>query len=416
MDMAKVAVIATLDTKGTEAGFLRSCLEELGHEALIMDTGLLGEPLILPDISRQELMGLAGADDLDALRREGKAALMAAMTRGLREALVKLQREGKIQGALSLGGGQGTAISAAAMQALPVGFPKVIVSTIACGTARFGDYVGSRDIVMIPSIADICGLNGITVPILASACGAVSGMIAARRQAVRSASGPRVALTMAGVTTRCVMRVKELLDNKGYETIVCHCNVVGAQVIDEYAGEGRLDGVLDITPHDVGGMLFGGLMSCGPDRFARIYASGIPVVTVPGAVDFILKGPEPEVDPELLKRPHYRHTPFHTHIRATWEEMYRAGAYLAERHNGCKGRNAILVPENGYSQQNAPGGLIYDPQANRGFVQGVLEHKADSVEFGLRKLHINDPAFAEEIVAVFEKLLEPQAERSGKHE
>lgn len=406
MDMARVAVIATLDTKGGEAEFLRSCLEELGHEALILDTGLLGPPRIAPDISRHEILKLAGVEDLETLRPNGKTALMDAMTRGLRDMAVKLQSEGKIQGVLSLGGGQGTAVSAAAMQALPIGFPKVIVSTIACGTARFGDYVGDRDIVMIPSIADICGLNGITVPIFVSACGAVAGMIEAGRLADWKPSGRRVALTMAGVTTRCVMRVKEILDEKGYEVIVCHCNVVGAQVIDEYAGTGRLDGVIDITPHDVGGMLFGGLMSCRPDRFANIYASGIPVLTVPGAVDFILKGPAGEVDEELLSRPHYRHTPFHTHIRTTREEMYRVGAYLAERHNGCKGRNAILVPEKGYSQQNAVGGLIYDPDANRGFVQGVLEHKADSVEFRQRELHINDPEFADEIVAVFERLME----------
>ena len=153
-------------------------------------------------------------EDLEALRPSGKTALMDAMTRGLRVMAVKLQSEGKIQGVLSLGGGQGTAVSAAAMQALPIGFPKVIVSTIACGTARFGDYVGDRDIVMIPSIADICGLNGITVPIFVSACGAVAGMIEAGRLADWKPSGRRVALTMAGVTTRCVMRVKEILDEK----------------------------------------------------------------------------------------------------------------------------------------------------------------------------------------------------------
>ena len=415
--MAEIAVIATLDTKGAEADFLRKCLAGLGHRAVILDTGMLYEPSVRPDITRQEIIAMAGAGELEQLRPRGKAAMMEAMTRGLKAMLVKLYREKRIRGVLSIGGGQGTAMATAAMQQLPVGFPKVMVSTIACGSACFGDYVGNRDIVIIPSIVDICGLNQVTVPVFREACGAVAGMVEAAEAGGPEAAGtaattgapggrerPAVVLTMAGVTTSCVMKVKEILERKGYETIVCHCNVVGAQVMDELAGEGKLGGVIDITPHDVGGMIYGGLMSSGPERFRQVYESGIPVLTLPGAVDFMLKGPEEQLSSELLARPHYRHTPFHTHVRASYEEMYRVGTWLAKRHNLCRGRNAVMIPLRGCSQQSAEGGLICDRESDLGFLQGVEDHREPSVGLELRDMHINDPAFVEEIVKVYEAL------------
>ena len=403
--MATIGIIATLDTKGPETAFLREKIEEVGHTALILDSGMLFEPAIEPDISRHEILRLAGVEDLEAYRKNGKAALQKAMTKGLKAMVSRLYEEKKIQGILSVGGGQGSAMSTAAMQMLPIGFPKVMISTIACGTARFGDYVGARDIVMIPSISDICGINSITVPIFSSGVGAVVGMVEMAERTSWQAKKPVIALTMAGVTTECVMRVKEILDQEGYETIVCHCNVVGAVVLDEMAGEGKLDGVIDITPHDVGGLLFDGLMKCDEHRFDRIYKSGIPVMTLPGAVDFMLKGPIPELPEELKDRAMYEHTPFHTHIRANYEEMYQVGQYLAEKHNSCTGPNAIMVPLKGYSQQNKEGRLLYDERANQGFVDGVLEHKKDSVSYLPKDFHMNDPEFAREIVKEFEQLL-----------
>ena len=413
--MAVIGIIATLDTKGEETAFLREKIKEAGHEALILDSGMLFEPSIKPDVSRHEILKLGGVEDLEAYRKNGKAALQKRMTQGLKAMVKRLYEEGRIQGVLSIGGGQGSAMSTAAMQELPVGFPKVMVSTIACGSARFGDYVGNRDIVMIPSIADICGLNSITVPVFSSGGGAVVGMVEMAERTCRKARGPVVALTMAGVTTQCVMAVKKILDEKGWETIVCHCNVVGAIVLDEMAKEGKLDGVIDITPHDVGGLLFDGLMKCGEDRFSHIYQTGVPVMTLPGAVDFMLKGPIPELPEEFKGRAMYEHTPFHTHIRTTYEEMYQAGAYLAQKHNSCTGPNAIMVPLKGYSQQNKEGSILYDEKANRGFVDGVLAHKKNTVAYLEKDMHINDPEFAKEIVKEFEELLQ-KGKKHGKTE
>lgn len=403
--MSTIAIIATLDTKGTETAFLRERIEERGHKTLILDSGMLFESLIKPDISRHEILALAGVTDLERYRSKGKMLLMKAMTAGLQAMVVKLYAERRIQGILSIGGAQGTAMSTAAMRMLPIGFPKVMVSTIACGSARFGDYVGNRDITMIPSICDICGLNSITVPIFSSGCGAVIGMVEMAEKTKWETKKPVIALTMAGVTTECVMRVKTMLDDKGYETIICHSNVVGAVVLDDMAKEGKLDGVIDITPHDLGGYLFDGLMKADAHRFENVYSTGIPVMTMPGAVDFILKGPVDEMEDEMKKRPRYEHTPFHTHVRATRDEMYQVGRYITEKHNLCKGKNLIMVPLKGYSQNNAEGKLLYDSDANQGFVEAVLENKKDTVGYEARNMHINDPEFAKEIIAVFETIL-----------
>lgn len=403
--MGTVGIIATLDTKGSEAAFLKEQIESAGHSVLLLDSGMLHSPATEPDITRDEILSLAGVDDLEAYRKNGKAALQKAMAEGLKKIVVRLHKEGRIQAVLSVGGAQGSAMSTAAMQMLPIGFPKVMVSTIAGGSARFGDYVGNRDIVMIPSIADICGLNSITVPIFASGCGAVVGMMESAQRVQWNTKMPKVALTMAGVTTECVMRVKTILDDKGYETIVFHCNVVGAVVIDELAKKGELDGVIDITPHEIGGLLWEGLLKGDKSRFNNVYSSGIPVMTLPGGVDIILRGPVEELEAEMKDRVYYQHTPFHTHIRTTKEEMYQVGEYITKNHNRCKGKNVIMVPKDGYSQQNASGKVFYDTEANRGFIDAVHENKLDSVGYEERDMHMNDPEFAKEIVKVFEKLI-----------
>lgn len=323
--MAVIGIIATLDTKGEEAAYLRDLIEKDGYQVLMLDSGLLYRPSVCADISRQEILSKAGVGSLEEYRKNGKAVLQRAMTVGLKAVMKELYEGKKIQGVISIGGAQGSAVSAAAMQVLPVGFPKVMISTIACGTTRFGDYVGSRDIAMIPSIVDICGLNSITIPVFREGAGMVMGMVRMRELALAENDAleekPTAALTMAGVTTDCVMRVKKLLEKRGFETIVCHCNGVGAEIIDEMAEAGKLAGVIDITPHEVGGMLWDGLIQCRKGRFENVYNSGIPVITLPGALDFILKGPKEELTEEYKNRPCYEHTPFHTHIRTNYREM-----------------------------------------------------------------------------------------------
>ncbi len=403
--MAVIGIIATLDTKSEEASFLKKCIEKRGHQALLIDTGMLHPPGTDPDISRQKVFGCADEGELGECIKHGKSELQRIMTTGLGNKLVQLQGDGIIQGVISIGGGQGTAISTKAMQKLPIGFPKVMISTVACGTALFGDYVGYRDIVMIPAIVDICGINEITSVILSSGCGAVIGMAESALNVRDGSRKPVVAMTMAGVTTACVMQVKKLLDEKGVETIVCHTNVAGTATVDEMAKTGKISAVLDITTHEISGYLFGGLMAGNQNRFTNVYKSGIPVISVPGASDFLLRGPVEGLDKALQERKYYKHTPFHTHVRTSKNEMYMMGRFLAEVHNKIKGRNEILIPLQGFSQQNKKGCAIYDEEANQGFVDGVMESVDKRVKVHVCDMHINDDVFAMEIVKELEGLL-----------
>ncbi len=404
--MAVIAVIATLDTKGAEAAFLKQTIEKMGCSVLLIDSGMGAAPTITPDLARDAVFAEAGVSDCRAyLAEQGKAATQDKMREGLQKTLRRLHDEGRIQGILSVGGAQGTAISTAAMQGLPIGFPKVMVSTVACGSAQFDDYVGNRDIAMIPSIADICGLNSITIPVFASGCGAVVGMAQAQASVQVPKGKPVVALTMAGVTTPCVMGVKQQLDAEGYETIVCHTNVIGSEVVDELAQEGKIQAVLDITTHEWGGFLFDGLMKCGPERFSHIYNSEIPLISLPGCIDVMLKGPYKDLPAALQSRAHYAHTPFHTHLRTTEAEMYAAGKLIAEKHNLCRGKNAIIIPQGGYSMQNRVGHVLYDAQANAGFEKGVRNTAAETVECITTPAHINDPACIDLIVQVLNRYM-----------
>lgn len=406
-NMTVIAVAATLDTKGAEAEFLKRTIERMGASALLIDTGMGNPPTVQADIPREAVFAQVGIGNWSAfLAEHGKAAAQDKMREGLGKLLYELQKNDRVQGVLSVGGAQGTAISTAAMQSLPIGFPKVMVSTVACGSAQFGDYVGNRDIVMIPSIADICGLNSITIPIFTSGCGAVVGMANARKLVTLERNKPVIAMTMSGVTTPCVMGVKEQLDAEGYETILCHTNVTGTKVVDELAQQGKIQAVLDITTHEWGGYLFDGLMKCDEDRFAYIYNSSIPIISLPGCIDVMLKGPYKNLPPELQCRAHYAHTPFHTHLRTTRAEMYAAGRLIAEKHNLCQGKNAIIIPRGGYSMQNRIGHVLYDPEANAGFEAGVRDTIADTVECITTPAHINDSACIDLIVNVLNRYME----------
>ena len=405
-NMAMIAIIATLDTKEKEAAYLAECITALGGDSFFIDTGMMFDSTLHPKVSRHELLKAGGVEDLEtAEKNHGKQHLMEAMTRGLISTVSTLYAQDEIDGILSIGGAQGSAMSTAAMRALPIGFPKVMVSTIACGTAQFGDYVGTKDIVMIPSICDICGINSITAPIFASACGAVLGMAQAVKIAKYDANKPVVALTMAGITTLGVLKIKDILDEKGFETLAFHCNGVGSVVVDELAALGKLAAVIDVTRHDVSGLLFDGLMKCTTNRFANVYAAGIPVISMPGAEDIVLVGGLPITREDLKEQPYYVHTPFHTHVRTDAEKMHRAGVFVSEQHKTCMGPNAIMVPMRGFSRHNAVGRVIYDEAANRAYLTGAEENKGENTVILAPNMHINDPDFAKEVVSVLEKMM-----------
>jgi uncharacterized protein (UPF0261 family) len=404
----QIILLGTLDTKGPEMQFAKHLLERRGHAAVVIDCGIMGSPHFVAAISRQEVAAAAGTTLEEIIARGDKNAAIHAMTAGSTLIAARLQATGRLDGILALGGGQGTVMGTAVMQTLPFGVPKVMLSAVANGQTAFGPFVGTRDITIIHSVADVLGLNMVTRRVIAQAVGAVSGMV--EMDFDEPASGrPAIAMTTAGVTTLCAMHARDVLESKGYEVIAFHCNGVGAKAMEELAESGLLAGVLDISPHDITDYLFGGIFPADSNRMEATCRRGVPQVVVPGTSDFILYAGIDSVPPEMLKRKHVIHNPIHTHVRANREEMQAVGRFIAERLSASNGPAEVIIPKRGFTALNTAGGPMYDPQADSGFLEGLLEALGPG---GTRKVtvdevdrHINDPEFAETLAARIDALV-----------
>jgi uncharacterized protein (UPF0261 family) len=405
----KFWVIATLDTKFAEADFIREKIQGKGHQAIIVDPGSSGVPGIRADIPREEV-ALAGGTALDELKKENdKAYSQKVMREGLINLISRSFSEHQIDGVISVGGGQGTAMATAAMRMLPFGVPKVMVSTVACGQTTFGPYVGTSDMTMIHSVADIAGLNFITKKIIAQAAAAVIAM-AGEKEESEEGTKPLIAITQAGVTTPGTMAVKSRLEEKGFEVVVFHCNGIGGQAMEDFIRQGVIKGVIDYSPHELVDLFCDGLMPALPGRMTAAGEMGIPQIVGPGCADMRLHVWS-QIPDELKDRPYVRHTPTHTHFRATYEELYQVGSYIADHLNKGKGPRAAIVPLKGYSMMNREGMPLYDEAANKGFEQ-ALDDQLDKGIFILKHpSHINDEEFADEVVALFMKLWAQKVER-----
>jgi uncharacterized protein (UPF0261 family) len=393
----KIVIIATLDTKGEETRFVKELIEKRGHVPITIDCGIRGTPYFQPSISRQAVAEAAGTTLDEIITKSDKNDAIRAMTLGTREIALGLYREGRLDGVIALGGVQGTMIGTAVMQALPFGVPKVMVSTVANGQTAFGPFTGTKDITIIHSVADILGLNFVTRQVLAEGVGAITGMV--EMEIGHVAPRPAVGMTTAGITTACAMRVRELMESWGYEVISFHCNGIGAKAMEELADAGRLVGILDLTPHDVIDSLFGGIFPASPDRMEATCRRGLPQVVVPGGADFILFGSLESVSPKMLERKYVIHNPIHTHVKANFDEMVAVGRYVAGRLSRSVGPAQILIPNRGFSQLNIAGGPMFEPESDKGFLEGLTAELArtgaKNVKVEVLEMHINDPAFAE---------------------
>lgn len=398
-----ILIIATLDTKGEEAGFMRDEIAAKGHIPIVIDPGSTGTPMIEADVPRAEV-ALASGESLSALlARNDKAYVQRKMMQGLTSIVQWMYNEGRIDGVISVGGGQGTAIATAAMKELPVGIPKVMVSTVASGKTSFGPYVGTKDITMIHAVADIAGLNFITRKIIAQASAAVVAM--AEVSASAQTSDKLVAMTQAGVTTPGVTEVRRLLEEKGFEVVVFHCNGIGGKAMEELILNGTIQGVIDYSPHEITDLLYDGLMPAHAERLTAAGEMGIPNIVGPGCADIRLHEWD-SIPAELKDRPYVRHTPTHTHFRTTYEEMEAVAHFIAERLNPGKGPRAVLVPLKGYSMMNRVGMPLYDMGANRGYLDTLREELEPDVVLAEVDAHINDAECAAATVALFMKFWE----------
>jgi uncharacterized protein (UPF0261 family) len=390
-----VVLLGTLDTKGVEYEFLRERLQEEGVEVVLVDAGVF-EPLARPDVAHDEVAAAAGAD-VAALREAGdRGAAVEAMGLGAAEIVRRLHAEGRLDGILSVGGSGNSSIAAQAMRVLPVGVPKLIVSTLASGDTR--PYVGATDVSMTYSVVDISGLNRISARILANAAGAIAGMA---RADVPDGEGrplsrlPLIGATMFGVTTPCVTRARERLEEHGYEVLVFHATGTGGQSMEALVTGGFLAGVLDITTTELADELVGGVLSAGPERLEAAGKLGLPQVVSLGALDMVNFGPRETVPPQFAERNLYVHNPTVTLMRTTPDECAELGRRIARKLKEATGPTALFVPLRGVSMIATEGQPFHDPEADEALFGALREGRGPDVEVHELDLDVNDPAFAE---------------------
>lgn len=401
--MAKaVVLIGTLDTKGPEIAYLRDRLRALELETIVVDSGILGEPLdIVPDLDHAEAASFGGYT-IEALQNAGsRGKAVAGMREALKKLTLSLYHDGRLDAIVSMGGAEGAVMGAAAMMVLPVGVPKILVSPIASGYHFFEPLVGTRDMMVVHSVVDILGLNPIACTIFDNVAAALKGMIEHGHGLPEPQPGERfVAMTMLGNTTKAVMAAKERLAEHGYEAVIFHSNGVGGPAMEELAEMGQFVGVIDFTTNEIYDPMVGGIHDGGPDRLKRIGLLGIPQVTVPGCIDFSVwnAGTVPEV---LRDRPVYDHNPEYTLVRASEREMVELGRIFAERLNLAKAPVIVAVPTEGLSIPNVPDGPFWNPQADAAFLAQVKEGIRSDIPVYTYDHHVNDPEFGRLVADLF---------------
>ena len=389
--MATVVLLGTLDTKGEEYDFLRLRVRKEGVDALLVDTGVLGVPLAEPDISREEVAEAAGADAQELAKSGDRGAAVEAMARGAAEIVKELHAQGRLDAVLALGGSGGTAIATHAMRELPVGVPKLMVSTMASGDTR--PYVGAVDVTLMYSVVDIAGLNPISERILGNAAAAAAGMAKVERRQAEPEK-PLVGATMFGVTTPSVTEARKRLEELGYEVLVFHATGTGGQAMEALIRSGFITASLDVTTTELADELVGGVLSAGPERLEAAGELGIPQVVSLGALDMVNFGPFETVPPQFRDRVLYKHNPTVTLMRTTPEECAELGRVIAEKLNQAQGPLTLFVPLKGVSLIATEGQVFHDPAADEALFGALRDHLDPDVDLQELDLDVNDPEFA----------------------
>ena len=392
--MKTVAIAGTFDTKGNEFNYLKERFEELGIATYMIHTGSF-EPKIPSDITSKELVESAGENYSDLLGAKDRGRTVTAVAKGLENLIPELYKQGKFDGIISLGGSGGTSLVSPAMRALPVGVPKIIVSTMAGGNVS--PYVGTSDLVLFPSIVDVPGLNRISTTIFDNAVHAMVGMLQYKRE---SSVGhkPMIAATMFGVTTPCVNAVQSYLEARGYEVLVFHATGAGGKSMESLIDSGYFVGVMDITTTEWCDELFGGVLNAGPNRLEAAGRAGIPQVVSLGALDMVNFGPLESMPAKYQGRKIYKHNPTVTLMRTTKEEMVPLAKKIAEKLNQATGPTILVYPLKGLSAIDAMGQVFEDAEA-RQVLFDTLDREINPEVVKVVKLDqaINDTEFAESI-------------------
>lgn len=388
--MSTIAVLGTLDTKGHEHAYVAEIIRSRGHQTLLIDTGSAEPPQVKPDVTREEVAAANGVDLAGILERKDRGEAVTAMAGAAAVYLAKLVSEGRVQGVISLGGGGGTAIGSAAMRALPVGFPKVMVSTLAAGNVA--PYIGTKDIVMFPSIVDVSGLNRISRVLLARAAGAICGMV--ETEVPAADDKPLIAASMFGNTTECVNMAKKILEDAGYEVLVFHATGTGGRIMESLIESGMFAGVLDITTTEWADEYVGGILGAGPTRLDASAKTGVPSIITPGCLDMVNFGERATIPAKFDGRTFYIHNPQVTLMRTTPAECAELGRILAEKANACRGPVTVLLPKKAISIISATGKPFHSPEADAALFDGIKAHLRPGLPLIELDCEINAPEFA----------------------
>lgn len=388
----KLVIVGTLDTKGVEFKFIRDIANREGVQTLVINTGIVGEPYFKPDYSSEQVAEYAG-ETLEALRQKAdRGYAINAIMQGAAKLVLELYAQGKVAGIISLGGSAGTTIAAHVMQALPIGLPKLIVSTVASGDTR--PYVKEKDITMMYSVVDISGINSISNKILTNATYAILGMLKAKYQELKTKK-PLIAASMFGVTTPCVTVARDYLENKGYEVLVFHATGAGGMAMESLIQAGFIKGVLDVTTTELADELVGGVLTAGPERLEMAAKKGILQVVSVGALDMVNFGPIETVPEKFQGRNLYKHNATITLMRTTLEENQALGKIIAEKLNKTTGKTAVYLPLKGVSLIDTAGQVFYGPQEDQMLFTTLKNNlNLDLVEVQELDMEINDPEFA----------------------
>jgi uncharacterized protein (UPF0261 family) len=381
--MATIAVLGTLDSKGEEHAFVAALIARHGHKPLLIDVGTGGPATVQPDVTREQVAAATGIDLAALMAKKDRGECVVAMTKAAPAFVAKLAAEGRIDGIISLGGGGGTAIGTAAMRALPLGFPKLMVSTLAAGNVA--PYLGTKDITMMPSIADVAGLNRLSRVIFTRAAGAICGMV--------GASKPLIVASQFGNTTICVTEAKKVLEAAGYEVLVFAATGTGGRIMESVIESGIVAGVLDITTTEWADELVGGNLNAGPDRMDAAAKANVPVVVAPGCLDMVNFGEMASVPTKFKGRNLYIHNPQITLMRTTADECRQLGEIVAKKANAYQAGTAIMIPLKAISVISAAGQPFHDAAADEALFSALKANaKIPVQEFDLA---INDKEFAQ---------------------
>ena len=404
--MKTIAVAGTFDTKGKEFLYVKELIEELGLKTYMINTGVFNSEIEV-DVSNKEIANEAGYDIDDIVSRRDRAMATEALSKGMELLIPRLYAEGKFDGIISFGGSGGTSLVTPAMRALPIGVPKMMVSTMASGNVS--QYVGTSDIIMMPSIVDVAGLNKISKTIFKNAVLAIAGMVgmADKIKEVEEDGKPLIAATMFGVTTPCVDFAKEYLEERGYEVLVFHATGTGGKTMESLIDAGFFKGVLDITTTEWCDEIVGGVLGAGPDRLEAAGRNHVPQVISVGALDMVNFGPIDTIPEKFKSRNLYKHNPTVTLMRTTVEENIKFGQKIAEKLNASFGKTVLILPLKGVSMIDAPGQPFYGSKEDEALFD-TLKNNIDKDKVNIVEMdnNINEKAFAQRAAEELIKMLE----------